>query len=111
MKIGEFLNRYEAKTEETQSIKMRTIKTIEFIAQHHLPISAYEKILPFLKETFPELDEVIDKIPKTETSVRHILHQTIRPVIEEDIAGICQKNFFSLAIDESTDITNKSQLW
>lgn len=89
--------------------KEKELKMIAFIAEHNLPISIMDHFLAFIKSICPE-SKLIQNIhcghTKANLILRDIFRQENRMVLSEQM----KQNYFSLIIDETTDIGTQKSL-
>ena len=46
-------------------------------------------------------------MPQNDTTIYNLLKNTIRPILEENLVNTLKNNCFSLAIDDSSDISKE----
>lgn len=93
---------------QTEKIKQTENAMCVFLVEHDLPISFVEPLVEFCK-VLPE-KSVLDKLQLGKQKATNIIRQGLRPYFNADLANELSKNFFSIFIDECTDVTSKSQL-
>ena len=75
-----------------------------FMAEHDLPFSNVEHLIPLVKKMFPDSD-VAQNMTLKKTKASYVMQDSIAWEEKSEIAKICQENKFSILIDESTDIS------
>ena len=75
-----------------------------FMAEHGMPFSQANHLLPVIKKMFPEC-ETAQNMTLKKTKAAYVMQDGIAWEESCDIAKVCQENKFSLLIDESTDIS------
>jgi hypothetical protein len=93
-----------------QSDKVKQVENAmcTFLAEHDLPISFIEPLVDFCKD-LPE-KTVLDKIQLGKQKATNVIRQGLRPYFNSQLVEDLNQTFFSVFIDECTDVTSKSQL-
>ena len=104
--------------QENKAIIMKLLQNIEFLARQGLPLRGdqgqgnFDQLILLRAEDDPSLLEWIRKkadkftSPETQNEILKIILLTLLRTIE---AGIHESPYFTVMIDEMTDITNKEQ--
>ncbi|CAH1987940.1 unnamed protein product [Acanthoscelides obtectus] len=93
----------EKKSGHSQKVSEAEIKLSSFFA-HHNAFQVVDHLIPILKDSFPASNILKDvKLGRTKTT--SVINNVIAKKENEDLAVVLQQNFFSVLIDESTDIS------
>lgn len=95
---------------EDHAIKRAEIKICTFLANNNLPFSLSDSFIPFLANTLPD-SKIARKIHLGRTKATNIVTRLVGPAFKQDIINIISTpgNFFSIIMDETTDISVKKQ--
>lgn len=91
-------------------VKRAEIKICTFLAYKNLPFSLADEFIPFLAATFPD-SKIAQKITLGRTKATNIITKLIGPSFLKEILKIITTpgNYFSIVMDETTDISIKKQ--
>lgn len=79
-----------------------------FLVENNLPISTVEPLLDFIK-LLPD-KSVTNKIQLAKQKATNVIRNGLRPFFQSDLLDKLKKTFFSVYIDETTDVSVKKQL-
>ena len=85
------------------------LKLTAFMAEHDMPFSQTDHLLPLLKKMFPDSD-IAQNMTLKKTKASYVMQDSIAWEESREIAKLCQENKFSLLIDESTDVSVSQNL-
>jgi len=89
--------------------KEKELKMIAFIVEHNLPISIIDHLPAFIKSICPE-SKLIQNIHCGRTKANLILRDIFRQENIMVLSEQMKQNYFSLIIDETTDIGTQKSL-
>lgn len=75
-----------------------------FIAEHGAPFAQADHLVETMKKMFPD-SEIARKLTLKKTKASYVLQEGIAWEERESVAAICRENYFSLIIDENTDVS------
>ncbi|CAH1958537.1 unnamed protein product [Acanthoscelides obtectus] len=94
----------EKKSGHSQKVSEAEIKLSSFFAHHKVAFEVVDHLISILKDSFPDSNILKDvKLRRTKTT--SVIKNVIAKKESEDLAVVLQQNFFSVLIDESTDIS------
>lgn len=94
---------------QTDKVKQSENAMCSFLVQHDLSLSFVEPLLDFCKH-LPE-KSILDKMTLGKQKASNVVRQGLRPYFIAELQQKLSSNtYFSVFIDECTDITSKSQL-
>lgn len=79
-----------------------------YIVENDLPISSIEPLVDLIKN-LPEKN-VIDKIAVAKQKATNVIRSGLRPFFNEQLVEKLRTNFYSIYIDETTDVSVSKQL-
>jgi hypothetical protein len=92
------------------SDKLKQLETsmVAFLVENNLPISLIEPLNEFCK-SLPDKN-IVNQLSLAKQKATNIIRQGLRPYFNEQLINDLQQNFFSIFIDETSDINSKSLL-
>lgn len=93
---------------QTDKVIQLEASMCSFIVEHDLPISFVEPLANFCK-SLPE-KETINKLQLGKQKATNVLRQGLRPFFNNELREKLSTTPFSVFIDETTDVSTKSQL-
>ncbi|XP_063635151.1 uncharacterized protein LOC134805883 [Cydia splendana] len=95
---------------EDDAIKRAEVKICAFVAEHNLPISLVDDLVPFMANIYPD-STIAQKVTLGRTKATNMLTKLIAPACTYEILKVIKEpgNFFSIIMDETTDNTIKKQ--
>lgn len=93
---------------EVAKVKKLENATCMFLVEHDLPISFVEPFVEFIK-AIPD-PNLVNKMKLGKQKATNIIRQGLRPHFNESLRESLSQNYFSIYIDESTDVSTKSQM-
>lgn len=93
---------------ENSKIKNAEATICAYIVKNNLPMSSVEGFVEMIK-ALPE-KSTIDKIALGKQKATNIIRNGLRPFFNENLINTLKDHFFSVYIDETTDVSTKKQL-
>ncbi|KAG8175684.1 hypothetical protein JTE90_010159 [Oedothorax gibbosus] len=93
---------------ENDKLKQLETSICSFIVEHDLPISFVEPLSKFCK-ALPE-KSVVKQLQLGKQKATNIIRQGLRPHFNRKLRDELNNNFFSVFIDETTDVSSNSML-
>ncbi|XP_068232164.1 zinc finger BED domain-containing protein 5-like [Palaemon carinicauda] len=103
LNIKQFFKRSDAELPQDKVAKAEMYLT-GYMAEHGVPFAQADHLVDVIKKMFPECETARNmKIKKTKAS--YMLQDGIAWEERQLVAKFCRENYFSLIIDESTDVS------
>lgn len=91
------------------NVERAEMKIVSALAVYDLPISLVDDLIPILKDSFPD-SEIAKQIMLHRTKATGVLKNKLAKSFSELLIEKLRNGFFSIIVDEVTDISNTKQL-
>ncbi|XP_045033554.1 uncharacterized protein LOC116929664 isoform X2 [Daphnia magna] len=94
---------------ESKKVLILTVRICAYIAENDFPLSLVDSFLALLKSMFPD-DKVLSKVNLGRTKCSNIIRYGFGTYLTDALKKRLSETFWSLVIDETTDVSTVSQL-
>ncbi|VEN52684.1 unnamed protein product [Callosobruchus maculatus] len=91
-----------------KDLKVAELKLLGFAAEHNLPFKIFEHLPQFIR-SFQDTD-VINSLQCSRTKATDLVNEKVGPYAQLKLASILKRSFFSVIIDETTDVSTSKCL-
>lgn len=91
-----------------RKVKIAELKLLMLAAEHNLPFLIFEHLPQFI-QSLPD-PETMNIVKCSRTKATALINEKVGPFVKNSLASILKKTFFSLILDETTDISTSKCL-